>query len=100
MAAAQAGAAAAPHGIDLVDKDNAGRTLLGVIEQVPDATGADPDKHLDKLRSRDGEEVDPRLTGHRPCQQRLSGAWRTDQQYPLRHLAPDVMKLPRLLQAI
>src|SRR6185369_9437918 len=100
MAAAEACTAAAAHGIDLVNKDYARRTLFGTAEKVPDPAGTDTDKHFDKLGSGDGEEVDPRLSGYRTCQQGLSGTWRPDQQYPFRNLASDTTKLPRILQII
>ena len=61
--AAQAGAALAADGVDLVDEDDARRVALGLIEQVAHAAGADADEHLDELRARDAEEGHARLAG-------------------------------------
>src|SRR3972149_2974720 len=55
-AAAQPRAALPAHRIDLVDEDQTGRGLLGLIEQVADAGGAHADEHLHELRSGNGEE--------------------------------------------
>ena len=49
VAAAHAGAAVAADGVDLVDEDDAGRVLLGLLEQVAHAGGADADEHLDEV---------------------------------------------------
>mmetsp|Transcript_32447 Transcript_32447/g.58058 ORF Transcript_32447/g.58058 Transcript_32447/m.58058 type:complete len:217 (-) Transcript_32447:34-684(-) len=61
VAAADAGATRAAHRINLVHKHNAGRVLLGLLEQVTDAGGAHAHEHLHKLRSRNGEERHTRL---------------------------------------
>src|SRR5213594_692157 len=83
VSAAQAGAALSAHGVDLVHEDDAGRVLLGLVEQVADAAGADADEHLDELRARDREEGDPGLAGHGLAEQRLARAWRADEQHAL-----------------
>ena len=41
----------AADSVDLVDKDDAGRRLLGLIEHVADAAYADADEHFDKVRA-------------------------------------------------
>src|SRR5207253_10744940 len=61
---AEAGAALAPDGIDLIHEHDAGRVLLGLIEEVPNAAGANANEHLDKLRPRDREEGHSRFAGH------------------------------------
>jgi hypothetical protein len=35
--------------VDLVHEDDAGRVLLGLLEEVADAAGADTDEHLDEV---------------------------------------------------
>src|SRR5688500_10561751 len=62
MAAAEAGPAVAPDGVDLVDEDDARGVLLALLEQVPDAGSADPDEHLDEIRTANREERDVGLT--------------------------------------
>ena len=74
VAAAEAGAAVAADGVDLVDEDDAGRVLLALLEQVADARGADADEHLDEVRARDGEERHAGLAGDGAREQRLAGA--------------------------
>src|SRR6266849_3166790 len=61
--AAEARAAVAPDGVDLVDEDDAGGVLLPLHEEIAHARGADADEHLDEVRARDGEEGHARLAG-------------------------------------
>ena len=86
VAAAEAGAALAADRVDLVDEDDARRRLLGLLEQVADARGADADEHLDEVGARDGEERHARLAGDGLGQQRLAGTRRTDEQQAVRDL--------------
>jgi hypothetical protein len=53
VAAAQAGTAVAADGVDLVDEDDAGRALLGLLEHVAHAGRAHADEHLDEVGARD-----------------------------------------------
>ena len=84
VGAAQAGAAVAADGVQLVDEDDAGRVLLGLIEQVAHAAGADADEHLHELGAGDGEEGHAGLTGHGAGQQGLADAGRSHQQHAAR----------------
>ena len=74
VAAAEARAAVAADGVDLVDEDDARRVLLRLLEHVAHARGADADEHLHEVGARDGEERHLRLAGDGPRQQRLAGA--------------------------
>ena len=65
VTAAEAGAAMAADGVDLVDEDDAGRVLLALHEEVAHARGADADEHLDEVRARDREERHAGLAGDR-----------------------------------
>src|SRR6202034_4317434 len=56
VAAAEPGAAMTPDGVDLVHEDDAGAVLLGLLEEVTHARGADADEHLDEVRARDRKE--------------------------------------------
>src|SRR4030095_17115176 len=60
------------YGVQLVDEDDAGGLVLGLLEQVANARGADPDEHLDELGAGQGEERDVRLAGDRPRQEGLA----------------------------
>ncbi len=70
------------QGIQLVDKDDARRLLLGLPEQVPDARRPDAHKHLDELGAAHAEEGNPRFSGDRFGQQRLARPRGTHQQNP------------------
>ncbi len=52
-------------GVELVDKDDAGRLLARLREKVADAAGAAADKQLDELRGARREERHTGLAGHR-----------------------------------
>ena len=81
MAAAHAGAALTAHGVDLVDKDDAGGGGFCLLKQVAHARRAHAHKHLDKVRARDREERHARLAGHGLGQQGLAGARRANQKH-------------------
>mmetsp|Transcript_31725 Transcript_31725/g.78613 ORF Transcript_31725/g.78613 Transcript_31725/m.78613 type:complete len:274 (+) Transcript_31725:1235-2056(+) len=42
----------AADGVDLIDEDDAGRNLLGLLEQITHAAGTDTDEHLNEVGSR------------------------------------------------
>src|SRR3954468_150907 len=98
--AAEAGAAVAPHGVDLVHEDDAGRVLLGLLEEVADARRADADEHLDEVRAGDREEGNARLAGHGPREQRLAGARRAVEQDALGNARAESLELLRVLQEL
>ncbi len=86
--------------VDLVDEDDAGRVLLGLLEHVAHPGRADAHEHLDEIRAGNGEERHARLTGDGPRQQRLAGARRPDQQRALGDLAPQPRELLRVAQEL
>ena len=69
VTAAETGAAVAADGVDLVHEDDAGRVLLGLLEQVAHARGAHADEHLDEVRARRS-----RRTARRPRRPRRARA--------------------------
>ena len=71
-------------GVDLVDEDDRRRVLAGLVEQAPDARGAEAGEHLDEARRRLREELRAGLVGHGLGQQRLARAGRAVQQDALR----------------
>ena len=79
-----AAGARAPDGVELVDEDDRRRGLLGGLEEVAHARGADADDRLDELRRRDREERHPRLARHGLGQQRLAGAGLAREQHAAR----------------
>ena len=100
VTAAQAGAAVAADGVDLVHEDDAGRVLLGLLEEVAHARGADADEHLDEVRAGDREERHARLAGDRAGQQRLAGARRPVEQHALGDARAERLELLRVLEEL
>ena len=96
----RAAAARAADGVELVDEDDRGRGLPGLLEQVAHARRADADDHLDELGGAQAEEGHARLAGDRPRQQRLAGSGRADQQHALRHRAAEPLVLLGVLQEV
>ena len=100
IAAAETGAAMAADRVDFVDEDDAGRVLLGLLEHVTDAAGADADEHLDEVRTRDREERHVGFAGDRARDQRLAGAGRADQQHAARNPSAQPLILAGIAQEL
>ena len=100
VATAQTRAALASDGVDLVDEDDAGAVLFGLLEEVPHPGGADADEHLDEIRAGDGEERDTGLAGHGAGEQRLAGSRRAEQQHTLGDLRAQRLVAARVLQEV
>ena len=86
----------AADGVDLIDEDDGGSVLLGLLEQVAYARGAHAHEHLDELRAGHGEEGHARLAGHGPGQQGLAGSGRAVEQDTLGDLGAHGLELLRL----
>ena len=100
VAAAEAGAAMAADGVDLVHEDDAGARLLGLLEEVAHAGGADADEHLDEVGAGDGEERHAGLAGDRAREQRLPGAGRPVEEDALGDARAERLKLLRVLEEL
>ena len=83
MSAAQAAASLAAHGVDLVDEDDGGSHLLGLVKQVADTACAHAHIQLHKVGAGDGQKLNVCLACHSLCQQGLAGARRANQQHAL-----------------
>ena len=59
VGASKACASAPRHRVDLVDKDDAGRILLGVVKHISHTGRAYADEHLDEIRTGNAEEGHP-----------------------------------------
>ena len=88
VSAAQARAPLPAHRVDLVDEHDRRRVLFRLVKQVPDPRRAYAHIQLHKVRAGNGEEMDPRLSGHRFGNQGLTGAGRAHQQHALRDTRP------------
>ena len=85
--AAEAGAAALlADGIDLIDEDDAGRLLLGLLKEVANLRCTHAHKHFHKFRAGYGEEGNTGLACHGLRQQGLTGSGRTHKKGTLRDL--------------
>src|SRR4029079_6003661 len=100
VTAAHAGAAVATDGVDLVDEDDGGRVLLGLLEEVANTARTATDEHLDEVGAGDGVERHPRLAGDRAREQGLAGARRTVEEHALGDLGADGLELGRLLEEL
>ena len=100
VSAADAGAAVAAHGVDLVDEEDGRGVFLGRVEQVADPPGAHADEHLDELGAVDRKEGHAGLAGHGAAQQRLARARRTHQQNALGHAGAEPLELGRIAEEL
>ena len=100
VTAAHTRAAVATDGVDLVDEDDGGAGLLGLLEQVAHAARAHADEHLDEVRTGDREERHARLACDRASQQRLAGSGRAVEQHALGDLGADRLELRGVLEEL
>ena len=100
MAAAQAGAALPAHGVNLVDENDSGGNLLGLLKQVADAAGADAHIHLHKIGAGNGQELNPSLSRHRSGKQGLAGAGRAHQQNTVGNPGADLGEFLGIFQEV
>ena len=100
MTAAETGATMATDGVDFIDEDDARGLLLGLLEHVAHAAGADADEHFHEVRTGDREERDLGLTRNGAGQQGLAGTRRADHQHAARDLAAQLGELGRVTQEV
>ena len=91
--AAEAGATLPADGVDLVHKDDAWRVLLGLLEEVAHAAGADADEHLDEVGAGDGEERHSGLSGDGARQERLARTRRPDEERAFGYTGAELLEL-------
>ena len=97
---AQAGAALATYGINLINKYDAGRVALGLIEQVTHPAGSNTHEHFNKFRTRDREEGHTCLAGNGFGKQGFACAGRPYQQNALRDARAQLNELLRLFEEL
>ncbi len=100
VAAAQTSTTLSADGIDFVDKHDARRVALGLVEQVAHAARAHTHEHLDELGAADGEERHASLARYRAREQRLPRARGADEQHAARDARPEGSELLRILQEL
>ena len=100
VAAAEAGTAMAADRVDLVHEDDARRGLLGLLEEVAHARGADADEHLDEVGAGDREERNAGLARDGARQQGLAGAGRPVEEHALGDRGAERLELLRVLEEL
>mmetsp|Transcript_49419 Transcript_49419/g.91157 ORF Transcript_49419/g.91157 Transcript_49419/m.91157 type:complete len:334 (-) Transcript_49419:641-1642(-) len=90
----------ASDGINLIDEDDAGCSLLSLCKEISHTPCASSSKDLDELGSRDTEEGNASFTSNCLGQERLSSAWRPSQQSSLWNLCTEVAVTVRVLQEV
>ncbi len=89
-----------PQGVELVDEDDAGGLLLGLLEEVPHPRRAEADEHLDELRAAQAEEGDGAFARHGLGEQRFPSPRRTHEQDALRDPSAETRELLRVLEKL
>ncbi len=85
------------HGIDFVDKNNAGVVFFCLFEHVSHPRCSYSDEHFDEIRTADTEKRDFGFARTGACEQRLPRPGGTQKQYPFRNTCADGRKFPRIL---
>ena len=91
---------ALPNGVELVDEDDAGRLLLGLLEQVAHPGGAHPHEHLHELGAGEEEEGHVGFPGHRAGEQGLARARRAHEEHALGDAAAQALVLLGVLEEV
>src|SRR4029078_10172438 len=89
-----------PDCVNLIDKDDARRRFLALIEHITHARRADADKHLNKVRAADGKERDIRFPRNGAREERLTGSRRANHQDALWNAAAEFLKFLRVTQEL
>ena len=92
-AAELAAVALLADGVDFVNKHDAGRFLLRLLEQVAHLAGAHADEHLHKFRAGNGEERHVRFARDCLGEHGFACAGRADEQNALGHRRADIAVL-------
>src|SRR5882724_7882607 len=83
MTAAQARASLTADRVDLIDKNNAGRVFLALLEKIAYPGRAHAHEHLNKVRTGNGKEWNASLTRDRFGQKGFARSWRTQKDHTL-----------------
>ena len=100
VAAVLAAVALLANGVDLINEDDAGGFLLGLLEQVTDFGSAHAHEHFHELGAGHGEERHVGFTSHGLGQHGLAGARRAHQQDALGHGCANALVLAGVVQVI
>ena len=81
------------NSVNLVNKDDTWRAFLALLEHIAHPACTNTDKHLDKVRTRNGEERYIRLAGNGFGQQCLTCTRRANKQHALWNFAAKTLEL-------
>ena len=76
-------AAPSAERVELVDEDDAGRGVAGLLGELAHAARADADVHLVEVGARGDDHRAAGLAGDGAREERLARAWRADEQHAL-----------------
>mmetsp|Transcript_79622 Transcript_79622/g.161930 ORF Transcript_79622/g.161930 Transcript_79622/m.161930 type:complete len:354 (-) Transcript_79622:755-1816(-) len=88
------------NSINLINENNAGRLLLGLLEDIADARSSNPNEEFDEFGGRGLDERHSSLTCQSLGHQSLSGAGRASEQDTTRNLCTDLHKALRSFQKV
>ena len=100
VSAAEAGAALAADGVYLVYEDDGRGHLLGLVEEVAHAGGADADIELHEVGAGYRQELHARLAGDGLGYERLACARRADEQHALGYARAHLGVRARVLEEV
>ena len=100
VAATEPGAALTAHRVDFVDEDDAGSVLLGALEHVAHAGGADAHEHFDEVRTGNREEGHACLAGDGLGEQRLARTRAAHEQNAPRNAPAETLVFARIAQEV
>ena len=100
IATAQTRSTLAADRIKLVDKNDARRMLLGILEHVAHSCRTHTDKHFNEIGARNREERHFGFAGNRLGQQGFTGTGVADEQYAFGNAAAQLLEFGRIAQKI
>ena len=86
--------------INLVNEYDTGGIFLALFEHVADTACANTNKHLDKIRARDGEKGNIRLASDSLGEKGFTGSRGSDKQHALRNFATKPLEFTGILQEL
>ena len=86
--------------VDLIDKDDARRVLLGLLKHVTNTACTNAHEHFNKVGTGNSEERYLGLTRNRLGDQGFTRTWRTHHQYAARDTPAQTLELARIAQEL
>src|SRR5579871_3057367 len=86
------------YGIDFIDKDDAGRVLFALFEQIADTAGADAHEHFHEVRSGNRKEGYAGFSRDSASEEGFPGSGRADEQDAFGNAPAELLELLRLAE--